>query len=439
MTSRQPTRRLVDVLKQNSKKVLDRHAAQLAAAASSLPAEAIQTRFLRNQFLINPKSLQLLSTEEQLARWHVFGVYKPPFCPMRRAEAAENYHNVSVESFVESALHSKDIYPVLKRVLKPSEVHVRVLYNLDSFASGPVLVSVSDVHRYATSLQTTTMEYDVIVGGHLPVHGTGNQSVIDMAHLFPGASPPLPSRDDGADAEKASAVVPQAHYEVKENGYYSVHPVSLLHIVIRSPPTSQPPMLERFAREHLGTCVIGDPLVVGELMQLRSNPAALSSHTSASPTKKSSHSGQGSGAASDNARSGSTRDPAAHAAAMKLAANPHIVLRRGDCDFPRVFMHLREVRIDTAAETHRTTSEGIYAQDSLSMPHGATVALAGSHHSGEALSEDMQSQQFSQARGIQVHCRKCFNGLLQKQLNVSCKSRRVGLLDGTWTPQAEYL
>ncbi|AYU80290.1 hypothetical protein, conserved [Leishmania donovani] len=439
MTSRHPTRRLVDVLKQNSRKTLDRHAAQLAAAASSLPAEAIQTRFLRNQFLINPKSLQLLSTEEQLTRWHVFGVYKPPFCPMRRVEAADNYHNVSVESFVESALQSKDVYPVLKRVLKPSEVRVRVLYNLDSFASGPVLISVSDAHRYATSLQTTSMEYDLLVGGHLPVHGTGNHTVIDVAQLFPGASVPLSSSGVGADAEKASAVVPQAHYEVKENGYYSVHPVSLLHIVIRSPPTSQPPMLERFAREQLGTCVIGDPLVMGELMQLRANPAAPSSRISASSTKESSDSAQKCRGDAEDGCSGSKRDPAAQAAAMRLAANPHIVPWRGDCDFPRVFMHLREVRIDTSAETPSSVPECAYAQDSHSMLHGATMAFMGSHHSGSASREQMHAQQFAPSQEIQVHCRKCFDGLLQKQLNASFKSRRMGLLDGTWTPQTEYL
>ncbi|CAM39669.1 conserved hypothetical protein [Leishmania braziliensis MHOM/BR/75/M2904] len=428
MTSRQPTRRLVDVLKQNSKKTLDRHAAQLAAAASSLPAEAIQTRFLRNQFLINPKALQLLSTEEQLTRWHVFGVYKPPFCPMRRAEAADNYHNVSVESFVEAALQSKNIYPLLKRVLKPAEVRVRVLYNLDSFASGPVLISVSDAHHYATSLQTTTMEYDLLVGGHLPVHGTGNRTTIDVAQLFPS---PGVSINTGT----VPAVVPEAHYVVKENGYYSVHPVSLLHIVIRSPPVSQPPALERFAREQLGTCVMGDPLVMGELMHLRANPAGSSSHTSATSTPKSSDSAERGRGAAEDAGSGSKRDLAAHAAAMKLAANPHIVSWRGDCDFPRVFIHLREVRIDTSAEVPSSTTEAAYVQDTHSMPTGTTMGFMGGHHSGSA----SPAQHLSEAREIHVHCRRCFDGLLQKQLSASFKSRRIGLLDGSWTPQTEYL
>ncbi|KAK7196367.1 hypothetical protein NESM_000573300 [Novymonas esmeraldas] len=423
MTSRLPSRRLVDVLRQNSPKTLDRHAAQLAAAASSLPAEAIQTRFLRNQFLVNPKAVQLLFTEEQLTRWHVFGVYKPPFCPMRRADGADNYHSVSVESFVQSALQSRDIYPVLKRVLKPSEVRVRVLYNLDTFASGPVLISVSDVHRYATSLQTTTMQYDVLVAGHLPVHGTGNHTAIDVADLFPGADAPA--------AEHAASTA--AHYEVKENAYYSVHPVSLLNVVIRGPPTSRPPALERLVRERLGTSVIGDPLVVGELMHLRASTAGAAG-TVAGDTR----------AASDSA---------AHAAAVKLAANPHIVSRRGDIDFPRVFMHLREIHVDTSAETPSGIADGDAAQAaSPPMAHSSAALLFNMHHhhhqqhqqqhhgsSDESAASWSQHAAFAKAQGIQLHCRKCFHSLLQKQLSASVRSRRMGILDGTWTPQTEHL
>ncbi|KAG5474372.1 hypothetical protein LSCM1_03152 [Leishmania martiniquensis] len=439
MTSRQPTRRLVDVLKQNSKKTLDRHAAQLAAAAASLPAEAIRTRFLRNQFLINPKAMQLLSTEEQLTRWQVFGVYKPPFCPMRRADAVDNYHNVSVESFVESALASKEVYPVLKRVLKPSEMRVRVLYSIDTFASGPVLVSVSDAHRYATSLQTTTMEYDLLVGGHLPVHGTGNHTAVDVAQLFPGVSVSSRGSEAGTAAESAGEVVPEAHYVVKRNGYYSVHPVSLLHIVIQSPPTSRPPSLERFAREHLGTCVIGDPLVMGELMQLRASPAASRPHTSISAAQKSGRSaGKKEGAAKD-ASGESKRDPAAHAAAMKLAANPHIVSWRGDCDFPRVFAHLREVRIDTSAEIPSSSPEGDLARNAPWKPYGSPTITTVSGHSRTPAPAPTHAEPVAQVQPIQVHCRKCFDGLLQKQLHASLKFRRIGLLDGTWTPQTEYL
>lgn len=442
MTSRPPTRRLVDVLRQNRPETLQRHATDLAAAASSLHAEAIQTRFLRNQFLINPKALCLLSNEDLLTRWHVFGLYKPPFCPMRKSAAQDNYHHVSVESFVEAALRSKSIYPTLRRVLSPSEVQVRVLHNLDSFASGPVLVALSNHFQFATSLATTTMEYDVLVSGHLPVHATGNQTAIPTAHLFPSAAS-LEGGKQEAAATTTTTTTTQAHYQVKENGYYSVHPVSLLNVVIKAPPTSQPPTLERFVREQLGSSVLGDPLVMGELMQLQAYDQAAQKRQSGKAEESNTT------ASSDVGDKGkkTASDAAAHAAAVKLAANPHIVSMRGDCDFPRVFMHLREVRVDTSNEKPFTSSAG----------HGGAEAAGGQEASGMAFNfplggpspssfsahqQQQQGQQFadfSQKLGIELHCRKCFDGLVQKHLSASVKARRIGLLDGTWTPQAEFL
>lgn len=466
MTARPPTRRLVDVLKQNSKRTLERHATELAAAASSLYAEDIQTRFLRNQFLINPKALQLLRNDDLLTRWHVFGLYKPPFCPMRKRDASDNYHHVSVESFVESALHSKSIYPLLRRTLSPAEVQVRVLYNLDAFASGPVLVSLSNHYRFATSLATTTMEYDVLVSGHLPVHATGNHTKMDMRLLFPSvasgsdcsSAQTSSNRNAGAttetDSTGSAGVSSEAYYEVKENGYYSVHPVSLLNVVVRAPPTSQPPALERFAREQLGTCVVGDPLVVGELMQLReysqasSRSHGLKSQSGGVDSRTSGAEGAFSKATIDEVDKAATRDAAAHAAAVKLAANPHIVSMRGDCDFPRVFMHLREVRVDTSAEqlhlsttvdnevaTNSSANSGAYGGGGA----GGHVAFSFPLNSGASPLTQQQQDTFAQNQGIELHCRKCFNGLVQKQLSSSVKSRRIGLLDGTWTPQTEYL
>ncbi|KPI88851.1 hypothetical protein ABL78_2045 [Leptomonas seymouri] len=416
MTNRPPTRRLVDVLRQNSKQTLERHAAELAAVTSSLEAEAIQTRFLRNQFLINPKSLHLFANEELLSRWHVFGLYKPPFCPMRRGAAGDNFHHVSVESFVESALRSKSIYPVLRSVLTPAETQVCVLYNLDTFASGPVLVSLSKRYQFATSLATATMEYDVLVSGHLPVHATGNHTAVDVHELFPCASHSCAPSSEGSlsqgriDAKTGALASTEAYYEVKANGYYSVHPVSLLNFVIRSPPTSHPPALERFAREQLGTCVIGDPLVMGELMQLRAYEQPFSRNSDATTVRSSSRSFVQAPAAHGRPLSG---DTAAHAAAMRLAANPHIVSMRGDCDFPRVFVHLRELRVDTSGE-RSATLPGIPAQE-------------------------QQQAEVAPKQGIELHCRKCFDGLVQKQLTASFKSRRIGLLDGTWTPSTEFL
>lgn len=450
MTSRPPTKRLVDVLRQNSKQTLDKHAADLAAAASSLHAEAIQTRFLRNQFLINPKSLHLMSNEELLTRWHVFGLYKPAFCPMRKSDAQDNFHHVSVESFVESALRSKAIYPTLRRVLTPADMQVRVLYNLDAFASGPVLVSLSKHYQFATSLSTTTMEYDVLVSGHLPLHATGNHTKIEVQHLFPAAAHRAPAKGstatDAASSDSSAAkTATEAYYEVKENGYYSVHPVSLLNVVVKAAPTSHPPALERFAREQLGSCVIGDPLVMGELMQLReyaqfSNRAQGADDNSTKGPLNSK--GKWTSSEGDVAKSG---DAAAHAAAVKLAANPHLVSMRGDCDFPRVFMHLRELRVDTSGEMPYPTRGAMPPSqpgEDRSVGGGAAAASLSYNFPLGALSTPQQQQQqdaFAQKQGIELHCRKCFDGLVQKQLTTSFKARRIGLLDGTWTPQAEYL
>jgi hypothetical protein len=459
MTSRPPTRRLVDVLKQNSKQILEKHATDLAASAASLHAEAIQTRFLRNQFLIHPKSLQLLADESMLTRWHVFGVYKPPFCPMRKSDAHDNYHHVSVESFVESALRSKVVYPILRRVLAPSELQVRVLYNLDTFASGPVLVALSNYFEFATSLATTAMEYDVLVSGHLPVHATGNHTKIDVAHLFPSTPGTRPSATladpttqrrlykDGDTPSVSSPSPFEAFYEVKENGYYSVHPVSLLNVVVKAPPTPHPPALQRFAREKLGTCIVGDPLVMGELMQLREYTEAPTPSQSGIDTKNDIHNTRKKGAGAERggrvvAASG---DAAAHEAAVKLAANPHIVSMRGDCDFPRVFEHLRELRVDTRNEQSRcppsldTTSAHEF-RGNCSSGSSMMFQLPLGKMASDAQQQQRQRQDaFAQNVGIELHCRKCFHGLVRRQLTSSFKSRRIGLLDGTWTPQAEFL
>ncbi|KPA85372.1 hypothetical protein ABB37_01689 [Leptomonas pyrrhocoris] len=447
MTSRPPTRRLVDVLKQNGKQTLERHAVDLAAAASSLQAEAIQTRFLRNQFLISPKSLHLLASEDLLSRWHVFGVYKPPFCPMRKSAAADNFHHVSVESFVEAALRSKSIYPVLRRALTPAEMQVRVLYNLDTFASGPVLVALSNHYQFAASLATTTMEYDVLVSGHLPVHATGNHTKIDVQQLFPGV--PLARASSSAEPFSAgkqtditaASTSAEAYYEVKENGYYSVHPVSLINLVIEAPPTSQPPALERFAREQLHTCIVGDPLVMGELMHIRASEQAPSRIGNRKETKEVTNSSRSSSQTSAADSRALSSDGAAHAAAVKLAANPHIVSMRGDCDFPRVFLHLRTARVDTSGEQRRPAVLQDPASTNTSGKGGTPLAYNFSM-SGLSFPEKQQQQQqdeFAQKQGIELHCHKCFNGLVQKQLTSSFKSRRLSLLDGTWTPQAEFL
>ncbi|KAH9584140.1 hypothetical protein LSM04_005975 [Trypanosoma melophagium] len=385
MTSKAPSRRLTDILHSNSKETLRRNAEELARVSASLPSTDMQTRFLRNQHLINPKSLRLLCDEMILSRWCAFAVYKPPFCPMRRVEADGNFHNVSVESFVSAALRSREVHPVLQREVRPNEMKVRVVNNVDTYASGPVVVTVADRHNFATSLQDFTMHYDVLVAGHATLT---EPVLVDANKLFA----PVQTDDDNDNGNKekekeeedaVGAAVRRKRrsgisasslskcvctYQVKRNAYYAVHPVSLIEFTITAPPTPLPPCIETYVREHLSTFVLGDP------------KASMPTTT----TRK---------------KSESTHSTDRKTQATKTAWS--VVAMRGDCDFPRVFTHLREVTIN------------------------ADVADA----SGGVASKTK----------IDFHCRKCFEPILQQERVYSLKGRRIGLLDGSWTPESEFL
>lgn len=415
MSGKPPSRRLVDVLRQNSKETLDRHAAQLASAASSLPSTAIHNRFLRNKFLVSPNALHLLFDEAQFTQQHLFAVYKPPFCPMKRSEASENYHKVSVESFVSSALTSATVQPLMMKMLRQEDVKIRILNTLDIFSSGPVVVSVSDQHEHATSLPALTMEYDVMVAGHLPVHDAGNATAIAVHHLF---------GDDIPTTKGSPSRQTRCEYEVKRNGYYSIHPVSLLKVRLVAPPTASPPRLEEFVREQLHTSIIGDPLVVGELLQMQDRSQKM--------TRRTAQAGSGSSVAAtstvgDAAHSRVSPSPSAESqssaqeAAMKLAANPHIVPMRGDCDFPRVFTHLSDIRIASLPP---------------SKPLIHQWNLAGGNVTGTSAPNSSDPADQAVAH---FHCWKCFDSLLQQQRSSSLKVRRLGMLDGTWVPQTEFI
>ncbi|CBH11440.1 hypothetical protein, conserved [Trypanosoma brucei gambiense DAL972] len=361
MTSKTPSRRLTDVLRSNSKETLLRNAAELARVSASLSPEGIQTRFMRNQHLISPKSLRLLYDATIFSRWCAFAVYKPPFCPMRRAEASSNYHHVSVESFVEAAVRSRDVYPSIQREIRPDEVKVRVVNDINVFSSGPVVVTVADRHSFTRTLKGFTMRYDVLVAGHLPLT---EPRAVATERLFPPVCAAEGSAvlhdttgqttSDGCSSSALSSSC-VCTYQVKRNAYYSVHPVSLVEFTIIAPPTPLPPTIELFVRTHLDTCVIGDP-------------------------------------------SGATADAEESRAAKSSLG---VIAMRGDCDFPRVFTHLRELSINTDV----------------------------ADSAGDVVSQ----------KAIEFHCRNCFEPILQRERIYSLKRRRVGLLDGAWTPEAEYM
>ncbi|ORC91131.1 uncharacterized protein TM35_000061360 [Trypanosoma theileri] len=385
MTSKAPSRRLTDILHSNSKETLRRNAAELARVSASLPSTDMQTRFLRNQHLINPKSLHLLCDETILSRWCTFAVYKPPFCPMRRVEADGNFHNVSVESFISAALRSRSVQPILQRELQPKEMKVRVVNNVDIYASGPVIVTIADRHNFSTSLRDFTMKYDVLVAGH----ATLTEPVsVDAEKLFTFPSQVENNRNkeknndndntsigrritrEGISASSLSKCV--CTYQVKRNAYYAVHPVSLIEFTITAPPTPLPPQIESFVREHLSTFVLGDP------------EASATATTPISKEKK---------------KKSELTISTDKIQATKTAWS--VVAMRGDCDFPRVFTHLREVNINA----------------DVPDVSGSVAAK----------------------KKIEFHCRKCFEPILQQERVYSLKGRRIGLLDGSWTPESEFL
>ncbi|EPY24964.1 hypothetical protein STCU_06916 [Strigomonas culicis] len=406
MSSKLPNKFLVNVLQQNSRQTLERHAQQLAAAAVNIPAEAIQTRFLRNHFLISPKSLCLLGQgevadrpaplsplyssggtaaydpEDYLSRWHLFAVYKPPFCPMHRADAADNYHRVSVESFVVQALRSRNLAPQLRELFRtPAEMHVRVLNDVDRFGSGPVVVSVSDRFPFATSLVPFRMTYDLLVHGHLPL--TEAKKTIEPSLLFPAQAERL------GDAAPTSATM-----EVKRNGYYASHAVSLLEVVIASPPTALPPALTAYVREQLQTFVVGDPVAMESIVL-------------------------GGGAAS--AAPAAAEGPGSAAAALTL---------QGDVDFPRVFHHLREVAVEADV-----TADGSPPAAAAAPAVRVKVPLVG----GAAATPSASPASPTGKEVISFHCRKCFDKILHTQRITHMKRKQMGLLDGQWTPATEYV
>lgn len=429
MTFRPPNQRISDILRQNSKATLERHAAELVSAAASLPPEATQTRFLRNCFLINPKSVRMMaignhhnSVEESLTRWGVFAFYKPPFCPMRREEGVDNYHKVSVESFVAAALRSRAIAPVLHRTLSPSEIRVRVLYNLATYASGPIVVSVSDRFDFTTSLVPFSMAYDVLVAGHLPKQGVQE---IPTERLFPLSSTSSPGQETLQQQQQQRHRRCRCTYEVVENAYYAVHPVSLLHVKVVSPPTAKPPEIDAYVRDNLGTSVLGDPYGMDRVLaapfhrlgdgKRTKDAASLGDATSTSPHSSS---------------SSSTLPPITRAY-FQASSSGHPLLQnavglQGDTDFPRVFTHLREVNVDAG---YSASAPGATPYSFPSVAEGMGPGASTEDGDGEA----------GRPNVINYHCNKCFEPHISPTRLFSLRHQRLRLLDGAWMPESEFL
>lgn len=405
MTSKihQPPFRLVDVLKKNRPEVLKRHAEQLAVLQTALPPEVMQTRFRHNSVLISPKSLHLLVQPDVLRRWGVFAVYKPPFCPMKRANAHPNYHRVSLESFVSAALSSRDIAPYVRDTLH-SRLKVRVLYSLATEYSGPVMISLKDDIPLAHSMHHTHMSYQILIAGHPPIDTASPTSPEEEAFLLstlypdvslqssssvPGNQTPCGTASSFSSTASPS---PSVSYRVARNGYYAHHPVSLVELEIGAPPTPTPPCLSAFVAAVFHSFIIGDP-------------SGLLSHEkdggkSEAPQKRT-----------------STKISSCMTCASR--ENNRFGLH-GDCDFPRVFAHLHQVRCSTGL----LSSSSLCSTESFFSENEAKKASTSSD-------EELHKMHFQ--------CANCFEPILQSNPMYGLKGISMNIRDGSWSPISEAL
>lgn len=380
----QPPYRLVDVLKKNRPEVLKRHAEQLAVLHTALPPEVMQTRFRQNSVLVSPKSLHLLVQPEVLQRWGVFGVYKPPFCPMKRMDAHQNYHHVSVESFVSAALSSRDVLTNIRHALR-GPMKVRVLYSLATECSGPVLVSLKEDLPLAHSMRHVHLSYQLLVAGHLTIDATETTKPVEprlLSALYPKSS--LSSSSCFSSSSFQAPPSPSVTYRIARNGYYAHHPVSLVEIEIRSPSSPSPPSLGAFVAAACGSFIIGDPT---GLLQYENNAKNRLKQRSTSSLP---------------------HDP-----------NNHFTLR-GDCDFPRVFAHLQQVQCDTGLVSSPSPS-------SKAEPFNSEKMSGISAHSDKDLHE------------MSFHCTNCFEPIFQPKPVYGLKGITMNIRDGSWSPMSEML
>lgn len=404
MTSKihQPPFRLVDVLKKNRPDVLKRHAEQLAVLQTALPPEVMQTRFRQNSVLISPKSLHLLVQPDVLRRWGVFAVYKPAFCPMKRSEAHHNYHRVSLESFVSAALSSRDIVTHVRDTLS-SRMKVRVLYSLATECSGPVVISLKDDVPLAHSMHHLHMSYQLLVAGHLPIDTASPASLEEDEFLLSTLFPEIPLRSSSSvpgsrtpygtasSFHTSSSPSPSVTYRVARNGYYAHHPVSLVELEIVAPPSPTPPFLSAFVATVFHSFIIGDP-------------SGLLAHEKNDSTNEERQKGS-------SIRGSSSMSPSSK-------ENNRFELH-GDCDFPRVFAHLHQVRCSTGL---------------LSSSLSSTETFFGEKEakkSSPSSDEDLHRMHFQ--------CANCFEPIFQSNPMYGLKGISMNIRDGSWSPISEAL
>lgn len=366
-------RKLVDVLKQTSPEYLKKSSTQARRAMREILGDDLQSRFMRNHFLIDPKALQLLVDHDKIKGYRTFAAFKPAFCPMRRAQADENYHRVSMESFISAALKSGELRPLLEKIHEedmlaargtprelldasstpveenpsPAEVksslRIRVLNDLPLLYSGPVLVALQAGPGRPSTLRRGAIHFDVLVFGH----DVPNQKEDSVAsHLL------FPEIDKNVldEAERHAQLPLRCTVKVDRIGYYAMHPVTLLRVSVFHPISATAPDIVHYVTNHRKSFVVGDP------------EAAAG--------------GRGGGAQQQRLLSYGNAS-------------------RGDFDLPRLFVHSRSVSVDV---------------DVLNPQH-----------------------QVVGVKTVEYHCRNCFEPLVNPEKSMMLKRNKIQLIDGSWS------
>jgi hypothetical protein len=366
-------RKLIDVLKQTSPEYLKKGTTQAKRAMREILGEDLQTRFMRNHFLVDPKSLQLMVDHDKVNLYRTFAVFKPAFCPMRRAQADENYHRVSIESFVGAAMKSTELVPILKKIhdedvavvssapaelstqrhsssaspsepegaAVPSSLKIRVLNDLPLMYSGPIVIALQGGPGRPSSLRRGAVHYDVLIYGHDSAPQHSEEDTVEPHLLFPDLKQKV------LDAAKAHAEFPlRCTSKVDRIGYYAMHPVTLLRVSIFHPVAATAPDLVHYVTNHRNTFVVGDAAATdgGEHQKRRFN----------------------------------------YGSAL-----------RGDFDLPRLFVHSRSVSVDV---------------DVLNP-----------------------QQQIVGVKSVEFQCRNCFEPLINPEKSMMIKKNKIQLVDGSWS------
>lgn len=424
MTTRLPSRKIADLFNRTSKVSEARDRSHAQRAAEQLHATELQTRFMRNHFLIDPKSLHLVVDHDKLRRHRCFAVYKPAFCPVRRVDAMDNYHRVSVESYITAALSSVDLQPTVRELAEnaarrsqslrdlaepmtssssstsPSVVDtgldVRVLNHLDTYYSGVLLVSLAHEGPHCPrNIHRSVMHYDVLTFGH--EDALMKEESIPIEQLFPFLS---------AEVREAAAADPvrpmRCTMHCEQIGYYAVHAVSLLRISVYYPVTARSPLIPSFLSQFKGKFVVGDLNAFGDgsggdetrtaASGVSTSPAATAAETKKGPST------------------------AVYATGGRKAVSPRANSLRGDCDFPRLFVHLRSVGIE---------AETVLAQPSPLQPETQQQQQSSSSSSSGA-----------PIKMVEFHCKQCFEPLIHPDQSMSLKRQRIQIVDGSWSPNA---